>query len=328
MTAAPPVSCVIPVRNEAHSIAAAVESCLDQTYPGPLEVVVADAMSTDGTRDVVTRLAGADARVRLVDNPTRVTPAGLNAAIAVAGGEVVARCDAHAVLPSDYVATAVRLLDETGAACVGGVQRAVGVTPVQRAIAAAMSTPIGVGDARFHYGGDPGPVDTVYLGVFRRTALDTVGGFDEHLRRNQDYELNHRLRLAQGPDAVWFDPSLGVEYRPRASLRALWKQYFDYGIGKRVMLRRHPRSLRWRQLVAPAFVVSLAASVVALAVGWTALGLVVPLAYAAVLAFGTVVELWRRRDAAMLALPAALASMHTAWGLGFLGASLDSRSRR
>ncbi len=325
MTAPATVSCVIPVRNEARAIAAAVESCLRQDHPGPLEVVVADGMSDDGTREAVAGLAAADPRVRLVDNPARVTPGALNAAITASSGEVVVRCDAHAVLPPGYVSTAVRLLDKTGAACVGGVQKAVGITTVQRAIAAAMSTPVGVGDARFHYGGDPGPVDTVYLGVFRRDALAAVGGFDEDLRRNQDYELNHRLRLAHGPDAVWFDPALAVEYRPRASLGALWRQYFDYGVGKRAMLRRHPRSLRWRQLVAPAFVVAMAASAVALALGWTTLGLVVPVAYAAVLVLGTAVEAARRRDVAMLALPAALATMHTAWGLGFLAESLRRR---
>ena len=234
----PACSCVIPVRNERRAIAAAVLSCLGQRYEGALEVVVADAMSSDGTRQVVEELAAADRGVRLVDNPGRVTPAGLNAAIAGSSGEVVVRCDAHAVLPPGYVAAAVATLEGTGAVNVGGVQHAVGDHFTSRAIALAMTSPIGVGDARFHYGGDAGPVDTVYLGVFRRAALDQVGGFDEGLVRNQDYELNYRLRQAGG--TVWFDPDLKVDYRPRASLGSLWRQYFDYGKGKRVMLRSIP----------------------------------------------------------------------------------------
>ncbi|MDQ3783243.1 MAG: glycosyltransferase family 2 protein, partial [Actinomycetota bacterium] len=252
MPTAPTVSCVIAVRNEVGTIAAAVRSCLHQDHPGIIEVVVADAMSTDGTRETVAAMVAADRRVRLVDNPQRVTAAGLNAAIAASTGEVIVRCDAHAVLPPGYVTTALAALERTGAVNVGGVQHAVGDRAMSRAIAMAMSSPLGVGDARFHYGGAAGVVDTVYLGVFRRWAIEQAGGYDETMIRNQDYELNHRLRLAGG--TVWFEPRLVVDYRPRSSLRAVWRQYYGYGVGKRIMLRRHPRSLRLRQVAAPALV--------------------------------------------------------------------------
>ncbi len=312
----PSVSCVIPVRNEAGSIAAAVRSCLDQTYPGPLEVVVSDGHSSDGTRRVVEDIAADDPRVRLVDNPSGVTPAALNVAVAASTGEVLVRCDAHAVLPPGYVATAVATLERTGAVNVGGVQHAVGDGVMGRAIAMAMTSPIGVGDARFHYGGAAGPVDTVYLGVFRRGAVDAVGGFDESLTRNQDYELNYRLRQAGG--TVWFDPDLVVDYRPRASLGDLWRQYFDYGVGKRVMLRLHPRSLRWRQLAPPVLVVGLAGSAVALVAGAGWVGAAVPVAYAAAIFGGSLATLVRTGDRAALAMPAALATMHIAWGCGLI----------
>lgn len=285
-----------------------------QDYAGDLEIVVADAMSDDGTRSVVADYA--DRNVRLVDNQARKTPAGLNAAIAATIGDVVVRCDAHSELPPTYVTRAIEVLESTGAANVGGIQKAVGIAPCQRAIAAAMSNPFGVGDARFHMGGRPGPVDTVYLGVFRKADLNAVGGFDESLIRNQDYELNHRLRKNGG--VVHFDPALEVVYRPRPSLRALWKQYFDYGRWKRVVVRRHPESLKWRQLVAPLFVVALLASVLALVLGLTTVGIVIPVAYATVSLTATAVEFVRRRDVAMALLPSAFLTMHLAWGVGFL----------
>jgi glycosyltransferase involved in cell wall biosynthesis len=310
------VSCVIPVRNERHAIAAAVRSCLEQRYDGAIEVIVADGMSSDGTREVIAQLAAADPRVRMVDNPARVTPAALNAAIAASSGEVVVRCDAHAVLPPGYVATAVATLERTGAANVGGIQHAVGDDVTSRAIAMAMTSPIGVGDARFRRGGDARPVDTVYLGVFRRDAVDAVGGFDETLVRNQDYELNYRLRTSGG--IVWFDPDLVVDYRPRGSLGSLWRQYLEYGKGKRVMLRLHPRSLRWRQLAPPLLVVGLGGSVAAAALGAGWVAAVVPVAYGLALTGGAVVELTRGGGVAALLIPAAVATMHVAWGGGFL----------
>ncbi len=164
------VSVIIPIHNEAPFIEATIESILNQDYAGALEVVVADGMSTDGTREILERLSDADDRISYIDNPSGRTPTGLNIAIRASRGDILVRCDGHAELPSNYVNTAVRLMNETGAVNVGGVQRAVGVTPMQRAIADAMSSPVGVGDARFHYGGEAGTVDTVYLGVFRRTG--------------------------------------------------------------------------------------------------------------------------------------------------------------
>lgn len=319
-TVAPRISVVIPVRNEEHTVVAAIGSALGQAGAPPLEVIVADGASSDGTRAAVSAVAHDDARVRLIGNPEGKTPTGLNVAIQEARGDVIVRCDAHSVLPRDYVATAVSLLAATGADVVGGTMRAVGSRFWQRAIAMALTTPVGVGDARFHTGGPPGPIDTVYLGVFRRSALERVGLFDESLERNQDYELNHRIRSSGGE--VHFDPRLAVDYVPRPSLRALARQYRHYGMWKRLVLRRFPESLRWRQLAAPLLVVGLIASIILLLFGQRLPAAIVPGVYLLALLGTAAAELLRRRDLAALALPLVLPTMHLSWAFGFMTSDL------
>jgi hypothetical protein len=209
-------------------------------------------------------------------------------------------------------------LEETKADNVGGIQEAYGTTRFECAVAAAMTSRFGVGNARFHYGGAAGPVDTVYLGVFRRDALERVGGFDEALVRNQDYELNWRLRDTGG--TVWLDPELRVKYQPRASLRALARQYFEYGQWKRETLRRHPRSLRLRQAAPPAMLVANVAGVVAgLTVDRRAFAL--PLGYgAATIAASLIAARGRgaRSIGVVARLPVVFATMHHAWAAGLL----------
>jgi succinoglycan biosynthesis protein ExoA len=304
----------MPVRDEAGHLAAAVRSVLAQDYPGRLEVVLGVGPSVDGTEGIAVDLASADARVRVVDNPSGRTAAGLNAAIAAASGAVVARVDGHCELPPGYLRTAVATLERTGADVVGGVQQAEGDTAFSRAVAAAMTSRFGVGDSRFHYGGEPGPTDTVYLGVFRRRALERVGGFDETLVRNQDYELNWRVRDTGG--VVWFDPDLRVRYRPRATWRGLVRQYLEYGQWKREMLRRHPRALRWRQIAPPAAVLANGTALVVAFVAGDARWLAVPGLYAAATIVAAFVA--GRSPADVLRLPLVFATMHHAWGLGFL----------
>lgn len=310
----PHVSVIMAVRNEASRLHASVGAVLAQRYPGLLDVTIAAAPSEDTTAEVLEILAK-DARVTVVDNPVGVTPSGLNAALRASSGSVVVRVDGHAVIPPGYVLRAVELLDETGADNVGGIMAAEGETPFEQAVAAAMSSRFGTGDARFHYGGPPGPVDTVYLGVFRRAALERVGGYDETLVRTQDSELNLRLRETGG--TVWFSPELRVSYRPRGSLRALAAQYYQYGQWRRVVARRHPGSLQWRQMAAPIMVVACAAGVVvALAGGpW---GLVPVGLYACSVAAAAAIVGRRQPLGVALRLPAVFASMHVAWGLGFV----------
>ena len=202
----PGASVVVPVLNEERHLRAAVSTVLGQDYPGPLEIVLALGPSQDGTDAIAAELAAADDRVRLVANPTGATGAGLNAAVAAAQYDIVVRLDGHALVPDDYVRIAVETLQRTGADNVGGVMSAEGVTDFQRAVAAAMTSPIGVGQASFHVGGEEGPALTVYLGVFRREVLERLGGYDETFLRAQDWELNHRIRESGG--VVWFTPRL------------------------------------------------------------------------------------------------------------------------
>lgn len=308
----PTVSVVMAARDAVDVIGDAVRSIEAQDYAEPIEVVIA-VPPNDPTRFALRPFRD---RVRVVDNPGLTAPKGLNAAIAASTGDVVVRCDAGAALPPSYVSTAVAALAETGAQVVGGVQRAVGHTVMERAIAIAQTTPFGVGDARYRLGGEAGPVDTVYLGVFPRKVLEQHGGYSADLDRTQDYELNHRIRVAGG--TVWFDPRLVVDYRPRSSLRALWRQYFAYGRGRRRVAVRHLRSLRWRQLAAPALVLGLAGSVVAATLGLGWVSAVAPVLYVGSLALAGIWLAATRRDAAGLITPVALAIMHLGWGIGFL----------
>ena len=314
MTGAPkPVSVVMAVRDEPAQLGAALASVEAQDYAGALEIVVADGSEGPETAELVrTR----HPKVRLVANPQRSASAGLNRALAATAHGIVVRCDARAALPPDYVRVAVATLARTGAEAVGGMQRPVGTTPFTRAVALAMTTPLGAGDARYRLGGPEGPADTVWLGVFRRDALEAAGGFDETLARNQDYELNWRLR-ARG-QTVWFTPALGAEYRPRGTLAALARQYFAYGWWKRVVLARHPGSWRWRQLAAPALTAGLAASAaLGAAAGAPALAAAPALGYALALSGAALVLAARRKSAPALLLPPVLATMHLAWGAGF-----------
>ena len=307
----PDVDVVIPVRNEAAHLADAVAAVLAQDYPGRLSVILGVAPSNDGTDDVAATL-GKDPRVRVVANPAGTTPAGLNAAIGAGSAPIVVRVDGHAELGHGYIRRAVATLGRTGAVNVGGIQRAQGRTRFERAVADAMSSRFGTGDAMFHYGGAEGPTDTVYLGVFDRVALEKVGLFDERLVRNQDYELNIRLRAAGG--VVWFDPDLEVAYRPRGSIRALARQYFQYGRWKRVVLAQHPGSLRWRQAVPPMATAALAISV--LAGAWWRPALLVPVSYAAAVVAASVAAGHSLDSKARLL--AVFPTMHLSWGAGFL----------
>jgi glycosyltransferase involved in cell wall biosynthesis len=321
----PGVSVVLPVLNEERHLAQAVGSILAQDYPGPLEVVVALGPSSDRTDEVAAGLVAADPRVRTVRNPTGRTPQGLNLAIAASSYPVVARVDGHAQIPADYLRVAVELLERSNADNVGGLMWAEGVTDVEKAIARAMTSKLGVGNARFHVGGEEGPADTVYLGVFRRTALERVGGYDEQFARAQDWEMNYRIRATGG--TVWFSPALRVTYRPRPSLGALARQYFHYGRWRREVMRRHPESVNLRYLAPPVALVGFVGGLVAGIAGvrWA---FVLPAGYLLLVTAGAAAISaalpWRSR----LMLPVVLMTMHGSWGAGFLSALPRRRSPR
>ena len=200
------VSVILPVLNEEHYLANAVSAILRQDFKGQLEVILAIGPSKDRTMKIAEGLAADDARVKIVENPTGRTAAGLNLAISNSSYPIIVRVDGHANIPNDYISIAVDLLNKTGAVNVGGVMAAEGQTPFESAVASAMRSPLGVGAAKFHTGGSAGESDTVYLGVFKREAINAIGGFDEHFTRAQDWELNFRLRKNGGK--IYFDPRL------------------------------------------------------------------------------------------------------------------------
>jgi succinoglycan biosynthesis protein ExoA len=321
-TAPPGVSVVLPVRNEEQHLRAAVERVLAQRYDGPFEVVLAVGPSEDATARIAAEIAASDPRVHVVDNPSGRTAAGLNLAIAASSHGYLVRVDGHAEIAEDYVARCVDLLRETGAANVGGMMVPVGRTPFEQAVARAMSSPLGIGAERFHTGGHAGPAPTVYLGAFRRDAVEAVGGFDEEYIRAQDWELNYRLRAAG--EVVWFDPGLGVDYRPRGSVRALARQFHITGRWRREVVRRHRETANLRYLAPPAAVVGCAAGTVAAAVGaavgprWLLAGAVLPVGYLGLVSAGSLVVGRGMPTRARAWLPVVLATMHLTWGAGFL----------
>jgi glycosyltransferase involved in cell wall biosynthesis len=253
------VSVVLAVRNEEQFIARTLEAVLRQDYPREaMEIIVVDGASEDRTVDVIQSL-DIDRRVRVVANPRHIQAAGLNLGIEQARGDIVVRVDGHTILEPDYVSQCVAALAETGASNAGGRMEPLGLSRTGQAIAAAGTTPFAVPTA-FHVSMTAQYTDTVYMGAWPRTTLLAAGGFDEQLRTNEDYELNYRIRRAGG--RVYLSPAIRSTYVCRQTLPALARQYASYGVGKAVMLRKHPASLRVRQLVAPAFVAALAGGLV------------------------------------------------------------------
>lgn len=325
----PGVSVLMPVRNEEPYLADAVSHVLGQDYPGAIEVVIAVGPSRDRTEQIARDIAARDPRVTVVANPTGKIPAGLNLALGAARYDVLARMDGHAMMPPGYLRTGVAVLGETGAADVGGVMAAIGITPFQQAVAWAMTSKAGVGSAAWHTAGQAGPADSVYLGVYRREAITQAGGWDEGMLRAEDWELNYRIRANGG--LIWFTPDLRVTYRPRTNIRALASQYWHYGRWRHVVMREHPETASFRYMAPP-----VAAGLVGLGLLSGLTGLVIPPAGnlpraiwliggfaipAIYLAGVTAVSAVLSRGvpaSVRVRLPAVLAIMHMSWGAGFL----------
>ncbi len=309
----PAVAVIVPAISATGNLTAAIRSIVAQDYRGSVDLVVADG---SGGSALACAVRGVAPHARVVANPTGTTPDGLNAALRSTSAPIITRCDAHSVLSPTYLRTAVATLRRTGAANVGGQQVSLGTTCFTRAIALAHATWLGNGGARYRQGGSEGPVDTVYLGTFRRDALEKVGGFNTRCRINEDYELNYRLR--QQGEVIWFEPALEVSYRPRSNLWDLVRQYFSYGMGKWTMLQLYPRSTRLRQVVPPLLVLGLTVSVALAVIGAARAALVVPVAWLGALVGCAVAVGVRRGTWSALVLPLVLAIMHLSWGIGLL----------
>ncbi len=316
----PSVAIVMPVLDEEAHLESAIERLLAQDYQGEIQIVLAVAPSGDRTQVIAAELAERHPSLSVVANPSGKTPSALNAAIGASQSEVVIRVDGHALIPVDYVRIGVETLNASGADNVGGVMLAQGLTPIQKAIAAAMTSKFGVGGAAFHVGGAEGEALTVYLGCFRRTALERVGGYDESMVRAQDWEMNHRIRETGGK--IWFTPDMVVIYRPRSSLRALASQYFGYGTWRREVARRYRETISLRYLAAPVLVSGVVLGLLLVLIGLTAsqqllvwVGLIPLLVYSlGVIAASLVTRAGINRVLLLAVFPI----MHFSWGLGFL----------
>jgi glycosyltransferase involved in cell wall biosynthesis len=320
----------MPVLNEENYLEAAVLAILSQDYAGPIQVVLALGPSTDRTNEVAARICAGDSRVSSVPNPTGRTPEGLNAALAATTQEIVVRVDAHSELSDGYIRLAVETLQRTGSDNVGGIMGARGVTKFEKAVAAAMTSPLGVGSASFHTGGTEGPAETVYLGVFKRSALERVGGYDPAFTRAQDWEMNYRIRTTGG--TVWFNPDLFVTYRPRPNAFKLAKQYFEYGSWRHEVMRRHPDTRRTksalRYFAPPLAVALIVIGKILGSIGFvmnsfydkdSALiwGYIFPIGYLALTLLSSL-TLVKRAGSGALWLPIVLMTMQMSWGIGFL----------
>lgn len=317
----PGVSIFLTVRNEERDLAEAVRRVLDQDYAGPFEVVLAVGPSHDRTAEIAAKLAAEEPRLIVVENPSGWTPAGLNAAIRAASHDLLVRVDGHSHIAADYVSHVVKVLRSSDAANVGGIMVPEGRTSFEKAVAVAMSSSFGIGSAPFHTGGRAGPADSVYLGAFRRDALEAVGSYDEEYLRAQDWELNYRLR--QAGYVVWFDPEIRVGYRPRGSWRQLATQFFRSGRWRNHVMRHHPDTASMRYLAPPIALCAIAAGLAAGIVGafttpWLLWGLVIPGGYLLGVVTGSLREGRSLSPRARMLLPGVLAVMHMSWGSGFL----------
>jgi len=307
------ISVILPVRNEAAHLAHSVRAILAQDFSGPLEVVLAVGPSSDATQAIAQALSKEDSRVVIVSNPTGRTAAGLNLALQKSQYANIVRVDGHAQIPQNYLTLVLEILTQSGAVNVGGVMAAVGTSVFERAVAGAMRSSLGVGASRFHTGGAAGPVDTVYLGAFRKEALLAVGGFDERFTRAQDWELNFRLRAGGG--VVFFDPRLVVIYRPRTNVSNLARQYFEYGRWRRVVSRRHKGTINYRYL-APPFTVLVSGLSLILGTFISTLFFLPALIYALFVVISSLVI--GKSLGEFISLPLILLTMHLCWGTGFL----------
>jgi glycosyltransferase involved in cell wall biosynthesis len=331
----PLVSVIVPCYNEAGSIRLLLEAIERQTYPHErLEVVIADGQSTDATRQEIAAFQASTPglTIRVVDNVRRIIPAGLNRAIEEASGEIIVRLDAHSMPYPDYIARCVSWLEkESGPFNIGGVWeiRPSRNTLAGRGIAAAAAHPLGAGDALYRISAaSPRPADTVPFGAFRKELVQQVGGFDESLQTNEDYEFNVRVRRSGG--RVWLDPGIRSIYFARPTLSSLARQYWRYGWWKARMLKRYPDTLRWRQTLPPLLVTGMA--------GLLLLGLFLQLArwvflasagayVLALLAAGVQAAFKKKDPGLLISLPAAVAVMHFSWGAGFLVSVVRTLSR-
>jgi glycosyltransferase involved in cell wall biosynthesis len=318
------VSIIGPCRNEIGYIDAFLHSVARQKLAEfDVEILIADGESDDGTAEVLATWRAREPRLSVVPNPGRIVSTGLNAAIRVARGEIIVRMDVHTEYAEDYVAQCVRTLKQSGAMCVGGPWVARGRSLRQRAIASAFGSAFGSGGAKSRRAGYTGPIDTVYLGAWWRTDLLALGGFDESLVRNQDDELC--LRIIRSGGTVWQSAAIRSFYTPRDSLRALWRQFYQYGYWKAAVIRKHRLPASVRQVMPTLFL----ALLVTLAISGlfepllAVLGIGLLIAYVAAAAFTGFLVTESYRPSSLVLIVLSVGCMHLGYGLGFAHGAID-----
>ncbi|MBA4420697.1 MAG: glycosyltransferase family 2 protein [Anaerolinea sp.] len=324
------VSIIIPCLNEEGTISKTLSGIIGQSYPtAMMEVIIADGLSTDGTRTKISKFQHLhpELQIFVIDNPKRTIPAGLNLAIQAATGETIIRLDAHSISALDYIEKCVAALEANKGDNVGGVWDIQPVNQgwVAKSIAKAAASKLGVGDANYRLKTGSGPVDTVPFGAFRKATLDRLGGYDESLLTNEDYELNTRIRKQGG--IVWLDSSIQCTYFARATFSELGRQYWRYGFWKAQMLKRYPGTIRWRQALPPAFVLGLIGSLF-LSIFQPAFlfifSTVISIYMLVLLAHALNIALKNRFPAFIIGIPVAIFIMHILWGSGMVAGVLSN----
>lgn len=323
----PAISLILPIRNEAAYIERCLSAILAQDYPGEIEILVVDGISTDDTRATLQKFILHNSSFILLDNPGKIVPSGINIALRQAKGEIIIRVDGHTLIAPDYVRQCVEVLQRTKADNVGGRMNAIGTSTFGKAVALATSTPFGIGGGRFHFSEKEEWVDTVYMGAWPRQVFEKIGLFDEELVRDQDDEFNYRLRAAGGK--ILLSPDIQSEYTVRSTPRALWRQYFQYGFWKVRVLQKHPRQMSLRQFIPPLFVLALLFSIILAFIPFPNFILhpasFIPLSYLLANLAASVLTISRAQKNNQfpftiyhLLLPFTFAILHLSYGSGFL----------
>jgi glycosyltransferase involved in cell wall biosynthesis len=310
---APAISVIIPVLNEQNHLAAAVKSVLGQKYSGDIEVLLALGPSRDNTNQVAAELAKADKRIRMIDNPRGLTTVGLNEAVRQSKHSIIVRIDAHSEPAPGYLEKGIKILVAKKADLLGGIMDAQGTSAFQKAVAWAYTSRFGIGGAKFHVGGNEGEAESAYLGIFQKSALERVGGYDESIVRGEDWDLAQRIKKTGG--LVWFSPELKVTYWPRGTWSKLSKQFLSTGVWRGDLTRRNASGASLRYWIPPLLVGALAMGFYWLAAGYW-FGILPAAIYLLGVAFlaSTAQSLsLKSRVALLIALP----TMHLSWGIGF-----------
>jgi glycosyltransferase involved in cell wall biosynthesis len=304
----------MPVLNEETHLAASVQSILDQAYPGELEIILALGPSHDRTNEAAAELAKTVTNLRFIDNPRGLTTVGLNEAIRQSKHDYIVRVDAHSELAPGYIADGLRILLEVGAEQLGGIMDAKGKSSFQKAVAWAYKSRFGIGGASYHVGGEAGEAESAYLGIFKKSALTRVNGYDEAIIRGEDWDLAQRIKKTGG--LVWFSPELRVTYWPRGRFSNLVKQFYSTGIWRGDLTRRDIRGASTRYFAPPVLVLGLALGLILLAFGQI-IGILPWAIYAAAI-FALAVTASGLSLKSRVALAIVLPTMHLSWGVGFV----------